>query len=595
VSTVYEYALESLSLEFELDGTPSRGHLTVWNEKVGEEQTFGARIDIASSKAVATYVKEAQALYPKAFPADDLTLRTAINELGIHVKDDERARKARASEEEDEETDSEAAVDEDVIENLIGKEGVLDRYVEAVAKARKVHGDRSEMKLVALGALSAQLEPPSADNPAGANVVLIGEPGRGKNYIADAVASGLPKAFVYSFESASEKSFYYQADANPERFRHTWVYPNEAEATDRLVETLRPLLSKGSASHKTVDTSGEDSNAFREFNIAGPITVTIPTTRNKLDTQLQTRMLVSELEDFKDRVPKHSAQVSETFLASYAEEDHDTVYRKWRAAFSDLIKVRRVVIPSMHPDFRMRSNEVSHGARLWRNFLSLMLTNAWLEQRNRERITLRDESEAIVATAEDYRVAYEVFRGACERSVESLSETHRKILNAVFGLQKEEKNFRGAGFSLRRVGEKAGISHEVVRRNRSYLSRSLGFLHDDDESGLKLVKDADPSWWAKKEFIVGFPLPESVYTWWGTPKGVDSVDSTEIEGENPLDKPKSLSTPPVDMSTPPVDSEKPIDKPNSDPKNEVSTLSTPSEASPHTIKKEEGDGFTFST
>jgi hypothetical protein len=79
VSTVYEYALESLSLEFELDGTPSRGHLTVWNEKVGEEQTFGARIDIASSKAVATYVKEAQALYPKAFPADDLTLRTAIN------------------------------------------------------------------------------------------------------------------------------------------------------------------------------------------------------------------------------------------------------------------------------------------------------------------------------------------------------------------------------------------------------------------------------------------------------------------------------------------------------------------------------------
>ena len=115
------------------------------------------------------------------------------------------------------------------------------------------------------------------------------------------------------------------------------------------------------------------------------------------------------------------------------------------------------------------------------------------------------------------------------------------------------------------------------------------------ESGLKLVKDADPSWWAKKEFIVGFPLPESVYTWWGTPKGVDSVDSTEIEGENPLDKPKSLSTPPVDMSTPPVDSEKPIDKPNSDPKNEVSTLSTPSEDSPHTIKKEEDSGFTFST
>jgi hypothetical protein len=64
MSAVYEYVLGNLTLEFELDGSPSRGHLNVFNTVVGEEQTYGARVDIASSKAMAGYVKEAQALYP---------------------------------------------------------------------------------------------------------------------------------------------------------------------------------------------------------------------------------------------------------------------------------------------------------------------------------------------------------------------------------------------------------------------------------------------------------------------------------------------------------------------------------------------------
>src|SRR5215204_4073189 len=103
----------------------------------------------------------------------------------------------------------------------------------------------------------------------------------------------------------------------------------------------------------------------------------------------------------------------------------------------------------MHEDFKVTTNEVSHGARLWRNFLSLMLTNAWLNQRNREIRTLDDGTEAVVANAEDYRVAYEVFKDACERSVANISDTHRKILNAVHELQSKEKAgvLRGRGYS----------------------------------------------------------------------------------------------------------------------------------------------------
>jgi hypothetical protein len=538
----FEYDLGTLALEFSPDGEPSRGRLTVLNTAVGDDQTFGARVDLDSVKSVSSFLKEAQALFPEAFPEDDLTLRRAMNELGIRVADDARVREAKA--EEGEADEENAGVDTEEAEKLIADEGVLERYVEDMAQVHNVYGDRAEMKLVALGALSAQLEPPSIDKPAGTNVILIGESGRGKNYIADSVSSGLPEAFVYKFESASAKSFYYQADADPERFKHTWVYPNEAEATDHLVETLRPLLSKGSALHKTVDTPSEGPSTFRELGIVGPITVTIPTTRNKLDGQFQTRMLITELEDFEGRVPEHSAQVSKTFLADYAGSDHTSTLLKWRAALSTLTGVRRVVIPRMHEDFKVTTNEVSHGARLWRNFLSLMLTNAWLNQRNREIRTLDDGTEAVVANAEDYRVAYEVFKDACERSVANISDTHRKILNAVHKLEKTDKKgaLRDAGFSLRQIGEAAGVSHELVRKNKAFLTASLGILYEKENGGLKLVKGADPSWWEKREFLKGFPRPENVCVWWEHPKGVDGVDSDENQSELPIDKPKKVST-----------------------------------------------------
>jgi hypothetical protein len=79
----------------------------------------------------------------------------------------------------------------------------------------------------------------------------------------------------------------------------------------------------------------------------------------------------------------------------------------------------------------------------------------------------------------------------------------------------------------------------------------------------------------------------------------------------PIDKPKKVSTKRVDssvdastpapadvdastqVSTPSVDREKPIGKPDSDEKSEVSTLSTPSEG-PQETTKEKDDGFEFS-
>ena len=48
------------------------------------------------------------------------------------------------------------------------------------------------LKLQTLVALGAQLAPYPNGKPAGANLIITAEPGRGKNHVCDAVASLLP-------------------------------------------------------------------------------------------------------------------------------------------------------------------------------------------------------------------------------------------------------------------------------------------------------------------------------------------------------------------------------------------------------------------
>lgn len=174
--------------------------------------------------------------------------------------------------------------------------------------------------------------------------------------------------------------------------------------------------------------------------------------------------------DYKGRVAEHSRAVSRQLLPDHAGEDHSPLVSAWRAALESLTAVRRVVFPLEEAAFCFDSDEVSHGARLWTNVLGLMLTHAWLEQRNRDVVELGSGERAVVATPADYEAAYLIFQATCDRSMVNLSETHRKILDAVHDL-KQLPGFAD-GFSLRKIAERAGIHHSTVAEHKTYLVKS---------------------------------------------------------------------------------------------------------------------------
>ncbi|MDQ5809695.1 MAG: hypothetical protein M3358_02890 [Actinomycetota bacterium] len=312
----------------------------------------------------------------------------------------------------------------------VGASGTVEELWRPLREAQRGWiEEKAPLKLLALNALGAQLAPLPNGKPLGANVVLIAHWGRGKNHLCDVVAALLPEGFYLAFESASAKSLYYLAERNLRILSHRWIYLNEA--MDQLVELLRPLISGGKAVHLTVNKDGGGRDTAQELKIEGPVTTTIPTIRNKLDAQLQSRMLLAELEDYEGRVARHTRKFNESLRPDFATEDFSARKEAWQAALGKLTDIRRVVFTLDHEDFCFDRDDVPHGARLWADLIGLMFAHAWLEQRNREIIELSNREKAIVATPTDYAVAYGIFKATCERSVMNISDSHRRILDAV--------------------------------------------------------------------------------------------------------------------------------------------------------------------
>jgi DNA primase len=404
--------------------------------------------------------------------------------------------------------------------------GVLGRLRNTAAAMHNVYGDREPLELALLVALGAQLEPLPNGRPLGASILLTAQAGRGKNHIIDAAVKPLPEEFYFAFEIASGQSLYYKADEDPDFLKHTFAYPNEIEGAEQLWEFLRPMLSKGKA-HKIVTAKDADGNmTTREITVEGPVTIAIPTIRNKTDEQLQTRLLVAELADYPGRVKEHSAAVSAQLLADAATADYSREVFLWQEGLRQLTGVRRVVFPLSHPDFALDDDQISHGARLWANLLSLMVTNAWLEQKNRRILELAEGTLAVEATPDDYETAYRIFNAVCKRTVVNLSDAHRKMLDGLYDLHAELPHREG--FTHREIAKQAGVSTSTVSDNRTFLVMSAKLLKETD-GGLALVEGAKPEWWETRELMQGLPTPEQVRAWWeerdpDPPEGADHAD-----------------------------------------------------------------------
>jgi hypothetical protein len=273
--------------DFRFEFTPDGGHFKgILVTRAPELEPHTAEVNLSKPRSCGEYAARAHEL---CGVSKTTGLKVALKALcSRRYEEVAAAREAEQQQEQEgsDPTEEHSEVSDEEIDRLVGRPGVLGRLAEGAAACSRMVGERAMLGLIALVALSAQLDLLPNGKPIGTNVIVSGEAGRGKNYLCDAVARLLPEAFYFAFESSSAKALYYAAHDDPAFLRHRWIYPNEAEGTDLLVEMFRPLLSGGSARHITVNKAASGRNVAQEFTVEGPVTLAVPTVRNKLDTQL---------------------------------------------------------------------------------------------------------------------------------------------------------------------------------------------------------------------------------------------------------------------------------------------------------------------
>jgi hypothetical protein len=139
----------------------------------------------------------------------------------------------------------------------------------------------------------------------------------------------------------------------------------------------------------------------------------------------------------------------------------------------------------------------------------------------------------IEATPDDYEAAYRVFTKVCKRTVVNLSDTHRKILGALWDLRKGQGHREG--FTQREIAKEAKVSLSTVSDNKTFLVTSAKLMKETN-AGLALVEGADPSWWASGDLMTGLPTPEKVRSWWEDrdppPEGAKHAEHAGEQGQN---------------------------------------------------------------
>jgi hypothetical protein len=118
-------------------------------------------------------------------------------------------------------------------EELVGRPGVLHRYVEDTVGIHGVVGECPVLKLQTLVAFGAQIAS-YPDGKPGWPISSSQQSLDGVRTTSAVPRHPLPKRFYLPFESASVKSFFYRAEQDPTILQHVWIYPNETEVTDCL-------------------------------------------------------------------------------------------------------------------------------------------------------------------------------------------------------------------------------------------------------------------------------------------------------------------------------------------------------------------------
>jgi hypothetical protein len=465
-----EYEFEGFVLEFTPESAYTKGYLAV----TAGESVFGAKIDIASSKARSTFVKDARDLYPDAFE-DELGLRRALNELSVHLTDQERNAQAKAEEKVDEDG---AGVDENRPEEgseryaaameILHSEDVLEGVAEAMQTLGHV-GEWANKKLAFACAVSARAQLPVQPS-------THAQSSAGKNYLWDTALALVPPELVYKRTGFSAKALF----RTKMSLKHSVLYIQELAGSEGADFSIRTLQSDNVLRWEATEKQPDGTMANVEYEVEGPCVIVQTTTKNHLHPENETRVVPIYLDETAEQTERITREVLRRAAGKgdVSQNERDVLFAAWHDAVR-LLEPAEVIVP-----FAERIKVPSTPLRLRRDvprLLNIIRLVAWVHQHTRD----RDEAGRIIATEDDFEKAIHMVGDSFARAWKSLTPSEEKIYAAI--TEHVSANLQKHGFKRSHVEDalektKVEISSTVVKDSLRTLASS-GFLESDGKRG----------------------------------------------------------------------------------------------------------------
>jgi hypothetical protein len=362
-------------------------------------------------------------------------------------------------------------------EELANGDALLDHFARDL-KGYGLAGTPRAAQLVYLALNSRHLDAKQL-----VNVVVKGPSSAGKTYTVEKVLMFHPEEAYHFLTAMSERALAY----SEEPLAHKFLILAEAAGMSGEFQTylIRSLLSEGRLRYETVERTS-DGLKPRLIEREGPTGLVVTTTRTRLHSENETRMLTVTVDD--------SAEHTREILTMLADEDHEVPnVERWRA-----LQVwisggeRRVTIPYA----KALAEEIPPVAvRLRRDFgamLNLIRSHALLHRATRE----RDGRGRIVATLDDYAVVRGLVADLISEGVEAtVPEVVRETVEKVKKLLDESGE---RSVNVRQVGAELGLEYQPTYR-RVKMAEDAGYLRNLEDRKGKPAR-----------LVLGDPMPEDV-------------------------------------------------------------------------------------
>lgn len=314
-----------------------------------------------------------------------------------------------------------SSVEKDAAAKLLKSEDLLEQFLHDIEQLGCV--GEEENKVMVYLTLTSRIQ----ENPI--SLIVKGESSSGKSFVVNNVAKFFPQEDVLAFTAITAKALYHWKGS----LAHKALILQERDGAEDSDYTLRIMLSE---KHLVLLTSVKDSETNRyvteETRVEGPIAYIETTTRTHIHVENETRSFDIFPDESEEQTRRIFATQNQRYLANHS--DHRPNLAVWQNA-QRLLKPHPVLIPYAEEiEFPKKPIRVRRDRS---RFMALIEGNTLLHQYQREKRII-GEIEYLVATIEDYGIAYRLGNKVLSYTVGGLSPRVKELVEVCWRIAEKE-------------------------------------------------------------------------------------------------------------------------------------------------------------